>query len=424
MSKLLAKPIFVSVSPTIERDDIWLALKLLLQPWKWAKGASVEKFRKALQEYLGVENIFLFDSGRHALYAILMSLNLRENDEVLIQSFTCTAAVNPILWIKARPVYVDISPENYNMLPEDLEKKITPRSRAVIVQHTFGLASPMDEILKIAKKHKLTVIEDVAHALGGKYQNKFLSTLGDAAILSFGRSKIISSVSGGAAVVNNKIIADNLAAYYRSCHEPSAIWTWRQLLHPIIFSCVKALYNFFYIGRIIAVIAKTLRLYTPSVCKAEKKGGRPRQNPSPLANALAVFGLHQFEKLDRFNDHRRKLAKVYESELRKNKKLSLTKPLAKSKTTPLYFPIAFENSFVADEFLKKAKQENVYLEVWPARIVVGPQGANLNKLFYISGSCPNAESLALKSVVLPVGPTTSHKDVLEIVNLIKSHVGY
>lgn len=422
--KLLSKPIFLSVSPNAEWDDVFLAFKLFFQPWKWKKGASAEKFKKALQEYLGVKDIFLFNSGRYALYAILMSLNLREGDEVLIQSFTCTAAANPILWVRARPVYVDVSPESYNILPKDLEKKITPRSRAVIVQHTFGLAAPMDEILKIAKKHKLTVIEDVAHALGGKYQNKFLGTLGDAAIFSFGRSKIISSVSGGAAVVNNKAIADNLAAFYRSCHEPSSRWIAQQLLHPVIFSCVKASYNFFYLGRVIALITKVLRLYTPSVCKAEKKGGRPYFGPSLLPNVLAALGLHQFEKLDRFNDHRRKLAKVYESELRKNKKLSLVKPLAKSKTAPLYFPIVFENSFVADEFLKKAKQESVYLKVWPARIVIGPQGTNLNRLFYIAGSCPNAENLALKSVVLPINPTTSHKDVLDIINLIKGHVGY
>ncbi len=360
--KLLSKPVFLSVSPNAEWDDVFLAFKLFFQPWKWKKGASTEKFKKVLQEYLGAKDIFLFDSGRHALYAILMSLNLREGDEILIQSFTCTAAVGPILWVKARPVYVDISPENYNMLPKDLEKKITPRSKAVIVQHTFGFAAPMDEILKIARKHKLAVIEDVAHALGGKYQNKFMGTLGDAAIFSFGRSKIISSVSGGAAVVNNKAIADNLTAFYRSCHEPSAKWVVQQLLYPVIFSCVKASYNFFYFGRVIAVIAKILRLYTPSVCKAEKKGGRPYWDPSLLPNALAALGLHQFEKLDRFNDHRRKLAKVYESELCKNKKLSLTKTVIKSKAVPLYFPVAFENGFVADEFLKKAKQESVYWE--------------------------------------------------------------
>lgn len=422
--KLFKKPIFVSISPNAEFDDVLLAAKMIVQPWKWKKGDAPREFKEKLEKYLGVKRAFLFESGRTSLYAILLALNLKENDEVLIQGFTCTAAVNPILWARAKPIYVDISPENYNMLPEDLEKKITPRSKAVIVQHTFGLAAPMDEILRIAQKHNLAVIEDVAHALGGKYQNRMLGTLGDAAIFSFGRSKIISSVSGGVAVASNKIIADNLEVFYRSCREPSAKWIARQLLHPIIFSCVKSLYNFFYLGRIIAVIANVLGLYTPSVCKSEKKGGRPPLGPSLMPNVLAMLALRQFEKIDRFNDHRRKLAVTYAIGLRKNKKLFLTKRLTENKSTFLYFPIAFENNFVADEFLRRAKTDGVHLEVWPARTVVGPQGANLNRLFYIVGSCPNAENLALRSVVLPTSPTTSNKDVFKIINLIKNYVDY
>ncbi|OIO49416.1 MAG: hypothetical protein AUJ39_01100 [Parcubacteria group bacterium CG1_02_42_13] len=418
---IFTKPIFISISPTAEKNDIILALKLLLQPWKWKSGESREKFKSSLAYYLGVKDIFLFDSGRNALYAILLSLNLKEGDEILIQAFTCTAAVNPILWLKARPVYVDVSTDGVNMLPKDVEKKITLKTKAIIVQHTFGFSAEMDEILKIAKKHKLAVIEDVAHAFGGKYKRKMLGTLGDAAILSFGRSKIISSVSGGAAVVNNKAIAENLEAFYRSCRPPKARWVAQQLLHPIIFGCVKLSYNFLYFGRILALTAKVLRLYTPSVCKAEKKGGRPPLPPSVMPNALAALGLNQLDKLDRFNEHRIKVAKIYEAGLKKNKKVLLVKSLPKTKSVFLYFPVAFENSFISDEFLLYAKRESVYLEVWPARTVIGPPGTSLNKLFYIAGSCPSAESLALRSIVLPTSPLTSYKDALEIVNLINTH---
>lgn len=424
MKNLSVKPIFVSVSPTVEKDDLWLAFKILLQPWKWKNGKSAGEFREALAKLTRIKDVFLFDSGRHALYAVLMSLGLKERDEILIQSFTCTAAVGPILWVRARPIYVDISTDDYNMSPEDLEKKITSKAKAIVVQHTFGFSARMDEILRVAKKHKLIVIEDVAHSLGGRYQNKMLGTIGDAAIFSFGRSKIISSVSGGAVVVNSKIIANNLAAFYRVLKEPSILWIIRQLLHPLIFHCVKGTYNFFHVGKAVAILAKFLKLYTVSVSRLEKKGGRPSWGPAVLPNALAVLGLNQLKKLDKFNEHRKELAKVYEVELRKNKRLFLPKPIAKSKPVFLYFPIAFENGFIADAFLKKAQKENVYLEVWPARTVIGPEGANLNKLFYIAGSCPNAESLALRSVVLPTTPNTSHNDALAVINLIKNHVGY
>ncbi len=420
--KFFVKPIFTSISPTAQSDDIFLSLKFLIQPWKWKRGAGAKNFKKRLQNYLGVKSIFLFDSGRNALYAILLATNLKEGDEVLIQAFICTAAVNPILWVRAKPVYVDISSLDYNMRPDDLEKKITSRSKAVIVQHTFGLSADMDKILGIAKKHQLIVIEDVAHALGGEYKRKKLGTMGDAAIFSFGRSKIISSISGGAAVVKNKTIAQNLEIFYRSCRSPKSSWILRQLLHPVIFGLVKSLYNFLYLGRVIALAAKTLRLYTPSVSRVEKRGGRPSLSPSLMPNALALLGLKQFDKLDTFNEHRVKLAKVYENGLYKNKKLMLPKNIPGSKPTPLYFPLLLESSSMANEILRKVNSKSIYLDVWPGRAVIGPRGTNLNKLFYVSGTCPTAEDLALRSIVLPTHPTVTMKDVLKIINLINGNV--
>jgi len=417
---LFKKPIFTSISPTMERDDIFLVLKILCQPWQWQFGKNVETFRKQLIDYLGVSNLFLFDSGRQALYAILLSLNIKEGDEVLVQAFTCNAAVNPILWLKARPVYVDVALGSYNMSLQDLEKKITSKSKAVIVQHTFGMPAPMDEILKIAKKHNLKVIEDVAHALGVKYKGKKLGIWGDAAILSFGRSKIISTVSGGAAVVNDKSIAENLDAFYKSCKPPRKFWILRQLLHPLIFSSVTNLYNFFYLGRVIAVLAKSFRLYTPSVYGSEKRGGRPPLSPSRLPNALAVLGIKQLAKLESFTEHRIKLAKVYEEGFRKNKRITLVKNVSKGPL--LYFPLVLENGFVALEVVKMTRQNDIYLDIWPAKIVVGPEGTHLNKLFYIAGTCPQAESLALESIVLPVSPVTTREDAKRIINLISNYV--
>lgn len=416
------KPIFTSISPTAQGDDIFLSLKFLIQPWKWKRGEGVKMFKKRLQSYLGVIDVFLFDSGRNALYAILLALNLKEGDEVLIQAFTCTAAVNPILWVKARPVYVDVSVLDYNMRPDDLDKKITSRSRAIIVQHTFGLPADMGKILSIAKKHRLIVIEDSAHALGGEYKRKKLGTIGDAAIFSFGRSKIISSISGGAAVVNNKTIAHNLEVFYKSCRLPKSSWILRQLLHPIIFSLVKSLYNFLYLGRIIALAAKILQLYTPSVSRVEKRGGHPALNPSLMPNVLAVLGLNQFGKLDVFNEHRVKLTKAYENALHKNKDVMLSKSIPGNKPILLYFPLILENFSIAERVLKKAKDKGIYLDVWPGKVVIGPPGTNLNKLFYVSGTCPTAEDMALRSIVLPTHPTVTIKDIMKIINLIDSNV--
>ena len=219
--KFFKKPIFVFISPNAQWDDVWLALKLLFSPWKWVKGKAVKDFTEEFKKYVGVKYAFAFDSGRTSLYAVIKALDLKQGDEVLIQAFTCTAAVNPILWVGAKPVYVDIEECTYNMSPDDLLRKINPgKSRAIIIQHTFGIPANMDEIMEIARKNNLLIIEDVAHALGAEYspfealakegKGQKLGTFGDAAIWSFGRFKIISAVFAGAATTNNPQIAGKL----------------------------------------------------------------------------------------------------------------------------------------------------------------------------------------------------------------------
>src|SRR5581483_4013141 len=112
------------------------------------------------------------------------------------QAFTCVAVPNSVLWTGAKAIYADID-ETGNLDPKDLEKKITKKTKAVIIQHTFGIAANMDAIQKVLKGKKIILIEDCAHALGASYKGKKLGTFGEFAFFSFGRDKVISSVFGG-----------------------------------------------------------------------------------------------------------------------------------------------------------------------------------------------------------------------------------
>lgn len=175
---ILKKPVFVSISPNSQGDDMRAALKLLFSPWKWIEGGAVGQFTEAFKKYLGMKSVFIFNSGRTSLYAILRSIDLKSSDEVLVQGFTCAAAVDPILWVGAKPVYVDIETGTYNMSPSDLQKKITRNSKVLVIQHTFGFPAKLDELVRIAKEHNLVVVEDVAHSLGAEYKNRKLGTFG------------------------------------------------------------------------------------------------------------------------------------------------------------------------------------------------------------------------------------------------------
>ncbi len=415
--KLFKKPIFVSISPNAEGDDVFLALKLICKPWTWKKGEAPKKLAGKVKNFLGVKNIFLFESGRTSLYAILLALHLDPKDEVLAQAFTCTAAVNPVLWTGATPIYVDID-DNFNMSASDLEKKITAKSRAVIIQHTFGYPAKLDELLAIAKKHKLIVIEDCAHALGATYKGKKVGIFGDAAILSFGRYKIMSSVFGGAAVTNNPDIAKNIEASIQKWDFPSTFWIFQQLFHPILLSVTKPLYNFFSVGKILVVLAKKLKLVSLSVYSEEKSGGKPPFGPAKMSQALARMGLHQFEKMERFNQHRKELARFYGRNLTSNQKITLNQIPQATEPVFLNFPIQMENAESTYKIIGAGRREGIYLEVWPAKKVIGPSGTNLKKLRYLPGSCPRAENLALRSMVLPTNPNTTLADAARVVKLV------
>ena len=118
------KPISISLSPNTEKDDIDLALKLIFKLNLWKEGKEIQELEEEFKNYLGVKFAFSFNSGRSALMAIFNALRIKENDEVLLQAFTCNSAVNPILNLGAKPVYIDID-ETLNLDPNDLKKKIT-----------------------------------------------------------------------------------------------------------------------------------------------------------------------------------------------------------------------------------------------------------------------------------------------------------
>src|SRR3989344_2250327 len=167
------KPISISLSPNVQKDDLSLALRLLFQPWKWKRGSAIKQLENEFKKYLGVKYALSFNSGRSSLFAILKSLSLPEGSEVLLQAFTCNAVPNPVLWAKLNPVYVDCG-DDFNIDVNDLTVKLASfaqgkKPKVLIVQHTFGLPANMDEIMKIAREYNMIVIEDCAHALGAEF---------------------------------------------------------------------------------------------------------------------------------------------------------------------------------------------------------------------------------------------------------------
>ena len=289
----MSKPILIGLSPNTDKTDVWLALKLLLQPWRWQKGKALAELETILKKYFNLSHCYLVNAGRSALYLGLKSLNLHSGDEVLYQGFTCPVVPQAIIKADAKPIAVEHHRNDFNLSVQDLARKITARSRVVIIQHTFGQADDFEAIVKICGQHKLVLIEDCAHVLGAKYQGKPIGSFGDMTVLTFGRDKVISSVFGGALLSRKPLTLPGLTY-------PDKFWIAKQLLHPLIFSLAVPIY--FSFGKFIIYLFRKLNLITLPLADLPVK---------LLPNALAELVLHQWSKLDRLNRHRQALAKAY-----------------------------------------------------------------------------------------------------------------
>jgi perosamine synthetase len=407
-------PIAPSLSPNTEPDDIRLALSLLFSPLQWKKGKSIGDVENWFRKYYQVETVYTFNSARSACYTLLNAFNITHGDEVIVQAFTCVAVPEVVKWVGATPVYADIAEDTYNIDPDDISLKITSRTKAIIVQHTFGIPADIRKIRTIADTHNLILIEDCAHSLGATVGNVKIGSFGDAAIFSFGRDKVVSGVFGGVAIIPDKSNVANkniemdkkaesstFAKIYSTLQYPSVWWIAQQLLHPVLFSLILPMYNLFGLGKALLVVAQILHLSSMPVYRKEYKGIRPSVFPARMPNALASLAYKQLGKLYRYNVKRRLIAKKYGSTIAGA--IYLRYPASVDSPHSLYYA---------------AKKKGILLGNWYGN-VIDPFGTDFDRLHYKMGSCPNAEHTARTILNLPTYPRMRSKDVERVLRVAK-----
>lgn len=174
--------------------------------WISSKGKYVSMFEKSFSDYIGTKYAVAVTNGTSAIHLALLALGIGEGDEVIVPGLTYIASVNPILYVGATPVFADSLDRTWQIDPEDVEKKITNRTRAIIVVHLYGHPSDMKAIMEIAKKNDLFVIEDCAEAIGTEYEGNKVGIFGDIACYSFFGNKTITTGEGGMLVTNEKTL--------------------------------------------------------------------------------------------------------------------------------------------------------------------------------------------------------------------------
>lgn len=196
-------------APDIEQAEID-AVVAVLRSGRLSLGKKLEEFEAGFASYTGAPHAAAVSSGTAALHLAIRALGIGEGDEVILPSFTFIACANALCYERVSPVFADIDPRTLNLDPERVEAAITPRTRAILVVHTFGVPAEMNKIMQIARRRGLHVVEDACEALGAELDGKKVGTLGDVGVFAFYPNKQITTGEGGMAVTQNLQIAERI----------------------------------------------------------------------------------------------------------------------------------------------------------------------------------------------------------------------
>lgn len=225
---------FPVYEPTITQKEIEYVIDAIKSGWVSSIGPYVERFEQKFAEFVGTKYAISVSNGTVALHLALVTLGIKDGDEVLVPDLTFVATANAVTYCRAKPIFVDVTQNNWCIDPVDIRKKITKNTRAIIVVHLYGHPANMDEILEIAKEYNLFVIEDCAEAHGAVYKGQIVGSMGDFGTFSFYGNKIITTGEGGMLTTNSselyeraKFLKDHAMSKDRKYYHPEIGYNYR-----------------------------------------------------------------------------------------------------------------------------------------------------------------------------------------------------
>lgn len=359
--------------PEIGREEEEAVLKVL-RSGKLSQGEKVAEFEEAFAGYCGTKYAVATDNGTSALITALTSAGIGPGDEVITTPFTFIATANAIIFTGAKPVFVDIDPDTYNINPELIEVAITKKTRAILPVHLYGLMADMPAINEIAKRHKLMVIEDAAQAHGADINRKKAGTWGLAATFSFYPTKNMTTGEGGMITTNDEALAKKAKVFRNQGME-------KRYYHEIIG------YNF------------------------------------RMTNIAAAIGIEQLKKLEGFTKKRIENANYLTSKL-SNPRPELGSRATNSQLITPYVPKGYRHVF--HQYTVRATRRNSLIaNLDRAGIGYGiyyPVPIHQQKPFrqYAKERYPESEKASKEVVSIPVHPGLSKAELDRIVEVLKS----
>ncbi len=367
-------------------------------------GQHTEQLRKEISKYLNNENIFFHYKGRVSLYAILKAMGVGNDDEVIIPAFTCVVVPNPIIYLGAKPIYVEISEKSLTMDIAQLEKKISSKTKVIICQNTYGLSGNIEEIIALAKKHNLYTIEDCTHGFGGTYNGKPNGSYCDAAFYSMQWNKPFSSGVGGFMTTKDPILSNKILELEKDKVEPG--FGTKINLRLLFFTKRYILNNTTY-----WIMVKAYRwLSKNNLVTGSSSGGEisdvimPESFFMNYSEIQAKEGLRNIKKLPENLKLRKENAIIYTKFLKENNKNYVSEDLNENHSF-LKYPI-----FVRDRelFMDYARKHKIELGDW-FNSVIHPVQDGFEKWFITPENYPIANQAAKNVVNIPTDTNKPEK---------------
>jgi dTDP-4-amino-4,6-dideoxygalactose transaminase len=376
------KDFLIFGSPLIEDAEIEEVVQSLKSGWP-GTGPKVKKFEEMFREFKSVKYAMALNSCTAALHLSLQVIGIQPGDEVIVPTMTFAATANAVIHSGGKPVLVDCQKDTMNIDPKQIEDKITPKTRAIIVVHFAGRPCEMDEILEVAREYQLKVIEDCAHTIEARYKNKNTGLFGDIGCFSFYVTKNIITGEGGMAITNNEEYADKIKIMALHGMSKDA---WRrfsdegykhyQVVHP------GFKYN--------------------------------------MMDLQAAMGIHQLPRIDSYWKRRKEIWNIYNQAF---KNLPVFLPAAVPQTLKhsyhLYTLLLDIDrlDIGRDRFLDEMTKRNIGVGVHYIALHLHPYYQHAYD--YKVGEFPNAEWISQRTVSVPLSPKLTDTDVQDVINAVK-----
>lgn len=374
----------------------------------------IEKYQRKFADFLGAGEAFAFWKGRVALYAILKTMGISPEDEIILPGYTCVMNVNPIRYLGAKPVYVDIEPATFNIDVNLLRDQITPQTRMIIVQHTYGYPCDMDAIMKIAEDNGIPVIEDCCLALGSKYKGKMVGTFGKAAYFSSQWNKPFTTGLGGMVITNDTELAGGIQSLCEAevCRPTSSeafmlraqLVIYRLLIYPRTTAFAQNLFRYLTKKGFVVGSSSTSE-FQPVMADDFFKS---------ISNAQARSGSRQLNKINENIRHRKRMAQLYDQLLEHKNWFARQYDSSIIEPVMVRYPVRIDKK---TEALEQAARDGIELGSW-FESPLHPIETSLDTYDYEPGSCPQAEKAAMEVVNLPLHPRVNEKTARRTVEFI------